>query len=447
MTTTTWRSAPRRGLAALSVVMVLFFVMALVAAYTNRNLVFEQRISANHYRAARALAAADGGVDWVLAMLNGGRIGLDCRPSTNGADNDFRSRYLKTDGGGQAVLDGGYELVTWGGVPGDTLYPACVTDRDGVQTCACPTVDQPTITPAAPGDGVGSSHRIAFQLPGNAVRPGAIEFAVRGCASPGSGSTACFAPAPLQRPGRPVVDALTTTLTTAGLVRALPVLPPATLTAGGQVSAGNFLQVSNADAGSGITVHAGQAVDATGSTFQPPAGSAGNGVRAGDTALAAQAAVPQTRWYPAVFGMDAATYRRQPAVVRLACGGGCARGDLDAALAGHPRNPIWVDGDLTLATAGALGSAADPLMLVVTGTLTVSADVDITGFVHAGSVNWTAGADLASVRGAVMVLNNFTATATATLGYDRPVLSQIRLRYGSFVRVPGSWNLAPADFD
>ena len=37
----------QRGAAALIVTMVLFFAMTLVAAYVNRNLVFEQRISKN----------------------------------------------------------------------------------------------------------------------------------------------------------------------------------------------------------------------------------------------------------------------------------------------------------------------------------------------------------------------------------------------------------------
>ena len=43
----------RHGLAALTVVMILFFVMAMVAAYTNRNLIFEQRIATNSYRGQR----------------------------------------------------------------------------------------------------------------------------------------------------------------------------------------------------------------------------------------------------------------------------------------------------------------------------------------------------------------------------------------------------------
>jgi len=439
-------AGPRqRGLAALSVVMVLFFVMALVAAYTNRNLLFEQRISANHYRSTRALAAADAGVDWALAMLNAGRVNINCEPSTDAGDSDFRSRYLDGGGSSQAVRDGGYEIRTWGAAPGTKLYPACVS-RDGVLSCICPTTAQPTPTLAGvPADGIGSSHRITFLLPGAAVRPGTIEFAARGCASPGSGNTACYAPTTAM----PAVDALATTLSTAGLLRALPVVPPATLTAGGTVTAdpgaGGNLQVSNADPGSGLTVRAGAAVNAPASVFQGPAGSGSDGVRQGDATLAALAAAASEGWFRGVFGMDSDTYRRQPAAVRVDCTAGCSLAQIADALDGHPRNPVWIDGNLTLDGTRTMGSAADPLLLLVSGTLTLAADVDITGFVHAGAVSWTSSA--ASLRGALVTRGDFTATSTATLAYDRAVLDQIHLRYGSFVRVPGSWNLTPVNFN
>ncbi|HRZ62470.1 MAG TPA: PilX N-terminal domain-containing pilus assembly protein, partial [Rubrivivax sp.] len=48
-------TAAARGAAALVVVMVLFFIMSLVAAYASRNLIFEQRTSANNYRSTQAL--------------------------------------------------------------------------------------------------------------------------------------------------------------------------------------------------------------------------------------------------------------------------------------------------------------------------------------------------------------------------------------------------------
>jgi Tfp pilus assembly protein PilX len=49
------RSRPshaQRGAATLLVVVVLFFILALVTAYASRNLIFEQRISANNQRSA-----------------------------------------------------------------------------------------------------------------------------------------------------------------------------------------------------------------------------------------------------------------------------------------------------------------------------------------------------------------------------------------------------------
>ena len=48
----------QRGIAALVVVMVLFFIISLVAAYTGRNLIFEQRTSTNQYRRANGDTAA-----------------------------------------------------------------------------------------------------------------------------------------------------------------------------------------------------------------------------------------------------------------------------------------------------------------------------------------------------------------------------------------------------
>jgi len=93
--------------------------MALVAAYTNRNMIFEQRISANSYRAERALDAADAAVDWTLAMLNGGRIDTSCQASIDPAKTDFRRRYLTAALDANGIDVGGY-------VPVPALYPACV---------------------------------------------------------------------------------------------------------------------------------------------------------------------------------------------------------------------------------------------------------------------------------------------------------------------------------
>ena len=53
----------QRGVAALVITVLLFFTMLLASVYLNRNLVFEQRSSANQYRATQAFEAAEAGLE------------------------------------------------------------------------------------------------------------------------------------------------------------------------------------------------------------------------------------------------------------------------------------------------------------------------------------------------------------------------------------------------
>ena len=424
----------RQGVAALTVVMILFFVMAMVAAYTNRNLIFEQRISTNSYRANRALEAADAGVEWTVALLNGGRINANCQSSTTVTDTDFRRRY-HTDAPANANGEGGYDVI-WADVSNNRVYPACV-NREGVLSCICPAVGAAVPAIGGVADGLGSAFRVEFLRPGNAVRPGAMEFAARGCASVGDGAGACTSQT---HDALPTVDGLSGALTTVGLVRALPIPPIAALTAGAAIT-GATLGISNADPSNGLAVHAGGSAPApsAGVVYSGPPGSTIVTWLPDDLALTQLRAEANNGWFRKMFGMDPATYQRQPAV--RTCTDVCTSASLIDIMAGYPRNPLWVAGNLNLDTAGALGSAADPVMLIVAGTLTISANAVITGFVHADSVVWTAGATGASVRGAMVARDTFAAAGLATLDYDRAVLDLISLRYGSFVRAPGSWNL------
>ena len=435
-----YRALQRQGVATLTVVMILFFVMAMVAAYTNRNLIFEQRIATNSYRANRALEAADAGVEWTVAMLNGGRIGADCQPSTSITDNDFRHRYHTEHPNAPFDINGkpgGYD-VAWADVSDNRVYPACV-NREAVLSCVCPSMGVAVAAIGGVADGLGSAFRIEFLRPGNAVRLGAMMFAARGCASVGDGDSACTSQT---HTTLPTVDGLSGALTTVGLVRALPIPPIAALTAGTTITGGT-LNITNADATTGLAVHAGGSVP----TASASVVYAGPAVSIGSTSLPDDATLTQLRaeasngWFRKMFGMDPATYMRQPAVRIVDCTGGCTSANLTNVLLGYPRNPIWVAGNLNLDTAGALGTAFDPVLLIVTGQLTISANASITGFVHADSIVWAATAAGASVLGAMVAKDTFAAASLATLTYDRAALDLISLRYGSFVRAPGSWNL------
>lgn len=426
-----------RGMAALTVVMVLFFIMALVAAYTNRNLIFEQRISVGAYRAARAADAGDAALNWGLALLNGGRINSQCLPSTNLNDQDFRLMATNQPAA-DSLIEGGYALPT-GSLNSTEAVSGCII-AEGALACACPTTTTPNPTITAPANGLGSAFHVTVFLPGDAnPKPGTLGLLGFGCGSLGAGDNDCSRAVGAN--AKPQVDGVGGASVVLGLVRALPLAPQATLTVGGTVnaSAGSLL-VSNPDSSSGYTVLSGLAYTAgTNDRFAVPAGTAGEGRQHDINDLTELVGRADDGWFRAFFGMDRTNFRLQPAARLVDCSAGCTQADVTAVLAGYPRNPVVLDGDLTLTNAAVLGSATNPAMLVVNGRLTIAGNATIIGFVHANSVAWSAAT--ATLSGALVTPGDFTVTGTARLGFDRAAINIVRLRYGSFVRTTGSWNI------
>ncbi len=439
--TATWLMSPappRQGMATLTVVMVLFFILAMVAAYSNRTMLVEQRGASNTLRAAQAFEATDAGVEWALTQLNGPRLTSACASSAAVGDADFRSLYLTRVG------DGTYSVNTYGAA--NIYLPSCVANQ-GTWTCSCPSGSDAGASPslALPPNGLGQAFRVNFVSPASlnvnpatSVGPGVVQVLVQGCSNLGSGANSCIAPFSATPPQ---VDAYNRAQVWLGLVKALPSRPRAALTAGTTVTIAPAatLTVSNGDNNSGLTVHAGNPIPGGGGPLRlgGPAGGTGNGRADNDPALAAVAA-SSSAFFASIFGMDAANYRRQPATVVVPCGvGGCTSADLADPLARYPGRVLWVDGDLNLDAAGTIGSPSQPAMIVTAGTLTLSAAVIYNGLLYADAVSWAAGADDAAVNGAIVSATTFNAAVDATIAYDASILGMISLYYGSFVRVPG----------
>jgi hypothetical protein len=449
---------PRQGgVAALSVVMVLFFIMAMVAAYTNRNLVFEQRTSANSYRSARSLSAADAAVDWTIAMLNGGTIGTACTDKDLDVTDDFKTRYLNLD------PDGKFRPKLW---PTPTIFvgtdlagkssstfqtqPSCSGVEGGGLSCSCPITEPPALLNAA------NSEQPVFTVAFEETDPrvGLVNLKVRACNSIRSGKVTAsnvnaygschvndLQPSITQKHKNYVqVDSMTMLSTTLGLVSALPVPPAASLTAAGSIdqTAGTLTAV-NADPLTGVALHAGGSISSP-STVKAagPAGSTAKVTAAGDTDLSS---IPTSDFFRKALGLPPDKYGEQPASVKVACGGGCAANTaVVPKLSKGPTRVIFIDGDLDLNSATAIGSDATPAMLVVSGNVTVSASIALKGVLFVGGdLKWTAPAG--TVTGAVIVGGNYSGTGNATISYDREAVRKIHKGYGSFVRVPGTWNL------
>ena len=88
----------QRGAATLGITLLLLFVVMLVAGVANRNLIFEQRASANQWRSTQAFEAAEAGLEWAQAMLaSDAAIGDACEPDAAPGNTAFRERFLAYD--------------------------------------------------------------------------------------------------------------------------------------------------------------------------------------------------------------------------------------------------------------------------------------------------------------------------------------------------------------
>jgi len=419
---------------------VLFFIVSLVAAYTSRNMIFEQRTSANQYRSTQAIEAAEAGVEWALAMLNHQRITATCTNSTSVADTSFRERYLITD----AVTGG----LTPTAMTGGALSSMCVLN--GTQwDCSCPVNSIPSLT-APSGSGVYPAFRVRFQQIGLVPatlppsQPGVIRLQVVGCTRL---DTACldFDGQGVTNEGRAVVTQL---LALTGNVASVPA---AALFARGKVDFGGAPAVvyNTNSAGSGITVHSGGTITNVLSRSLPGTPAAQSLVES-DPALNLVALTPfspEDRMFASVFNMTASTFQSQPAAVAVPCvAGTCTAAQVRAAIAMNPGRPIWIEGDLEVTTAGDIGEVLKPVLMVVNGNLTFPVNAIIYGLVYVRSTaplpsvtpNWVT-SGTGQIQGAVVAEGEISGTGRPTIIHDREVLTRLRGSVGSFVRAPGSW--------
>ena len=434
------------GAATLVVVMVLFFIISLVAAYTSRNLIFEQRTSTNQYRSTQALEAADAGMEWAISMLNHGRITDSCTTSASAADLSFRERYINTD----AVTGKITPVLSAAGI---ALQPSCVNTPTG-WSCSCPTTGVPSIS-APTAAGVWPAFRVRFRsvvgIPGSPLvprQPGVIMLEVVGCTRVDpAGGEQC-----LSFDGRGALNEGRVLASSLVALTGNPSGPPfAALTARGAVDLGGaaLTAVNAAPSGLGITVHSGGTINTAGLVLRTVPGTPeAASIIESDTAFALPATGSFTtsdRMFATVFNMRPQTYQTQQAAVTLTCPlGGCTATMVRDAISLNPGRPLWLTGSLIVDSGGDIGTAGNPAVIVVNGDLQfTTAGVNIHGLVFnrlaVGSTTWTTSGAGGRINGAVVAEGAVGGSGTPTIVYDESVLRLLRARNGSFVRVPSSW--------
>lgn len=416
-------SFQQRGVAALVVTMTLFFAMLLVAVFANRNLVFEQRSSANQYRATQAFEAAEAGLEWAQAQLNSAqRIGADCRASADPAAVSFRDRYLSAPPGAA-----GFSGQTWNNAgTAQALQPNCVRSATGWR-CSCPGSGHPQLS-AATDVQPAPAFAIEF-LPG--ARSGVVRVVARGCSSlagacaPGSATAA---------------DASARVEVALALLPALASAPAAALTARAAIQApGAALRIHNGDVASGgVAVHAGANVELDAAHSSGPAGAPrAHAIVSNDASLAALGA---DQLFAGYFALERASWAAQPSVTSVTCSGNCAAA-LEGAIAGAGSNAlIRISGPAVIEGPVTLGRASQPALIVVDGAVQLRGPVALHGLLYASALTWSGPVPSgALVRGALISEAGYQGDGTPELVYDAAALDRLRTRSGSFVRVSGSW--------
>jgi hypothetical protein len=443
------KSMQQRGAATLAVVMVLFFVISMVAAYTSRNMIFEQRTGANLYRATQSFEAAEAGMNWALMMLNTGRIDAECQASTSTSNKSFRELYLSIDTSSGLITPKSQ-------TSGAELTPTCAFDGDtGTWSCSCPEDSDPLVTAPA-GNAVSPAFRIRFRVPNvSPVQPGLVRIDVVGCTRLDDDCLQVGG-ASLGNEGRTVMGAV---FMLSGRATSYP---QSALTARGAVTASGLSLSNTASAGSGITVHASGSINTAGLALTTSAGNALSGstlpldTGLNPPAIAASGAVPgitaPERFFAATFMLTPQRWVQMPGVVRVDCpAGGCPADTVRTAIANNPGRPLWLTDSLLVDSTDDIGSAAAPVMMVIDGNLEFSeAGVTVHGLLMIRptdtAVGWDVGAstEIGTIRGAVVVDGAVTRSGTGTsnimdVQYDSGVLTNLRTSSGTFFRVAGSW--------
>jgi Tfp pilus assembly protein PilX len=437
----------QRGVASLVVVMVLFLIVSLVAAYASRNLIFEQRTGTNQYRSTQALEAAEAGLEWGLTMLNSGRIDASCQTSALAGDTSFRGRYLSFST--EARIS-----PLRGPVSNAYLYPTCVLDGSA-WSCSCPSDGPPTLTPPTSA-GLHPAFRLYFRSIIGA-QPGVVQLWSNGCTKlddnclkfdPTIGGTN-GPPSTANAASGEGVAVVSVIAAIAGSVASPPVNA---LTAGGNVDLGgaalsgniavaNAVFTNNKPAPSPYVIHAGGMINTTNMVLRSmggiPVPDPASAVLANDDLVGNLGA---DRMFAATFNMTRATFANQQAAVTLQCGlASCNADAVRTAALFNPGRPILVVGDLALDSPGDIGSANEPVLINVTGNVDFgSSGVTIYGVLYVQAATW-ASAGAATVVGATIAEGNIGGNMTATFTYNSDIVRKLRASTGTFVRVPGSW--------
>jgi Tfp pilus assembly protein PilX len=422
------RSLPARqqGAATLVAVMALFLVMALLAAYANRSLLFEQRIASSYFRASLAQEVAEAGAEWTLAQLNGTAADATCKPVATGGQR-FADRYLTINAADRTISR----------AASDTRWIAdCARDmtNDG-WACRCPAADAAhTSQTASAGAELTPSFDVRFVA---TDRGGTVMLKVQGCTD--SVADNCGAKMDVISKNQLAKTNLSVHL---GLVSAVRNPPASALVVKGDLhSTGAGLGLHNSDARSGglLATIGGTWAGMVDSRLESVPGTANSQVVVQSDAVLAAPGTTAADVFRMFMGTSVTRYPQHPALRKVTCAGDCTNALETAYNAGQ--RMLWVEGDLAISSNKVLGSLSDPVLIIANGDVALTGPFQLNGMLVAkGALNWTNTSAMPSlVNGIVLVGAGMDTAGRMDIVYQQTVADQVRNRMGSYVRISGGW--------
>lgn len=410
------------GAATLVVVMALFILIGLLAAFGNRNLLFEQRMAGGTFRGATAVQVAESGLDWAIGMLNSDKSTTTCAPSSDAAAKRFSDRYLNTDPLSRQFTPYTVAKTIIGG-PAD-----CVRTAAGDWDCKCEELADAVARDRLPiADALQPSFAVSFY---KSNRAGTLIATALACTSSAVKDCDRLSDAAVNRFSAAWASSIV------GFVPAVKLPPSAPVTVAGRITTtdGN-LSLHNSDTyTNGILAVSGDATYPAGLLDEKleslPGTAPRSAVVTGDSTLAKG---DLSRMF---LGMPLERFKLHPRLRKISCKPDCVTEISTAVSKGA--SMIFVDGDLDLSTNLDVGSLNEPVLIVASGSINVTGSLRMYGMLFAGSqITWNAGSGY--LIGNLVSGSDLTTTGDVDIAHSSSVSFQLKNQIGGFVRTSGGW--------
>jgi hypothetical protein len=415
--------ANEHGAATLVVVMMLFLIMALLAAYANRSLLFEQRVSNGYYRASMSQDMAEAAIEWAVAMLNSTATDNQCKPvATDGTR--FADRYLKI-----TPEDRGFKQNFAGEGDPAAIVADCTRTAEG-WVCRCPTLGRRVAPVEISSSDLVPSFGITIQPVLD--RAGTVQINAYGCTNSVVDTCVDASQNSKNYQGLSLQHAL---LALVSAVRSPPAAP--LVVKGNVTSAGVGLGLHNTDPRSaGLLVTAGGKLNGlVESRLESVPGTLPGLAQIAEDRTLSDPNADVLRMF---LGAAPARYRQHPSLREVVCRGDCGPALDQAYKAG--KRILWINGPLTVSSNVSVGRVEDPVVIVATGDVTLTGPLQLTGLLATQrNLIWGATGGPSLITGAVLVQGDVQTDGRMDILYQSAVIEQLRNRVGSYVRVPGSW--------